>query len=284
MDTSDRRAKLIEDLGSPEAADELLPVVDALGAWPVPAPSPIDTARLIARLRSELPRTSPRSARLRSALHSNWAWLIVRSQLRVVRTEIWAASALVMIVGAGVTLLMAYLRNPETLPFVLVAPVVAAVGTAFIYGPGSDPTMEIEWTTPTSPRLLLLARLMLVFGFDLILGLLGSAALALLPTHLAFWPLVSAWLAPMAFLSALAFLLAVLTSEPALGTLAGLGLWGLLNAIRLARLNHYPIFEQWPNLLAADAQPWLWTLAGVMGLLALWLGGRAEHWLRKQQA
>ena len=80
----------------------------------------------------------------------------------------------------------------------------------------------------------------------------------------------------------LVFLLAVLTFEPTLGTLAGLGLWGLLNAIRLAHLNQYPIFNQWPDLLAADARLWLWLLAGLMGAAALWFGGRADHWLRKQ--
>lgn len=281
METPDRHAQLTRDLDSAEAAQALQPVVERLAAWPAPAPSPVDTARLIARLKSELPAPSSPIERFVASLQSNWAWLIVRSQLRVVRSEIWAASALVMALGAGVTMLLTNTGQPETLPFVLLAPVVAAVGMAFIYGPAAT-NMELEWTTPASPRLLLLARLMLVFGFDLILALLGSAALAWLPTQAAFWPLVSAWLAPMAFLSALAFLLAVLTSEPTLGTLAGLGLWGLLNSIRLAHLNQYPIFQQWPDLLAADAQLWLWALAGVMGTLALYIGGRAEHWLRRQ--
>ena len=33
------------------------------------------------------------------------------------------------------------------------------------------------------------------------------------------------------------------------------------------------------DLTSAAARPWLWSLAIVMGGLALWLGAREEHWL-----
>lgn len=277
MSDDSLRAKLTEDLGSSTAAEPMLSAAYLLSAWPAPSATPAQTARLIARLKPELP--SPQSPI--SNLFSTWPFLLFRSQLQVVRSEIWAASALVMTLGTGVTLLMAGHPDGQTLPLVLIAPLVAAIGLAFLYGPAADPALEIEWTTPASPRLLLLARLALVFGFDLALAVSGSALLAVARVDLDFWPIVSAWLAPMAFLSAIAFLLAVLTSEPTLGTLAGLGLWGLLNAIRLAHLNNYAFFNRWPDLLAADAQPWLWGLAIVLGAFALWLGGREERWLQR---
>jgi len=86
----------------------------------------------------------------------------------------------------------------------LLAPVVAAAGIAFLYGPEQDPSLELALATPTSPRLVLLARLTLVFGYDLALGLLVSLALALAgqaPDGL--WQLILQWLGPMLLLSAI---------------------------------------------------------------------------------
>lgn len=202
--------------------------------------------------------------------------LLVRSQLPVIRTEIWPASTLVFALGVLVTLMT---TAPEhgALPFVLAAPVVAAVGIAFIYGPAVDPALEIELAVPTPPRLILLARLALVFGFDLALGLAASALLALIRPGISLWPLVAAWLAPMAFLSALSLLLSVLTADPGAGALVSLGLWIALNAGRFTSLP-------WriPDLTGVAMRPWLLLLALMMGGLALWLGGREEHWLRRQ--
>ena len=64
--------------------------------------------------------------------------------------------------------------------------------------------------TPTSPRVILLARVTLVFGYDLILALLSSAVLTLLnATPLGLTSLITTWLGPMAALSALSLLLSV---------------------------------------------------------------------------
>ncbi len=202
--------------------------------------------------------------------------LLARSQLPVIRAEIWPASTLVFVLGVLVTLAI-HTRSGTTLPLVLVAPIVAAVGIAFIYGPAVDPALEIELAAPTSPRLILLARLALVFGFDLALGLAGSLALALLRPGISLWPLVAAWLAPMAFLSALSLLLNVLTADPGLGALVSLGLWIVQS---LGRLTSLP----WriPDLSGVAMRPWLLLLALLIGGLALWLGGREEHWLRRR--
>jgi hypothetical protein len=37
-----------------------------------------------------------------------------------------------------------------------------------------------------------------------------------------------------------------------------------------------------PDLMAASARPWLWALALLLAALALWLGGREERWLLRQ--
>jgi hypothetical protein len=37
----------------------------------------------------------------------------------------------------------------------------------------------------------------------------------------------------------------------------------------------------WPDLNAADFRPWLWLLALMMGLFAIWHANRSEKWLGK---
>jgi hypothetical protein len=268
------RAKLIEDTGSPEEAERLVPVVRRLQSWSAPKPGPTATVKLIARLEAEIP--NPQSPI--TNLLSSWPILLLRAQLRVVRGEIWAASALVMTLGLLVTL--ATYSAAEAWPLVLVAPLVAATGVAFIYGPDVDPALEIELATPVPPRLVLLARLALVFGFNLIMGLAASLILSLARAEVAFWPLVSTWLAPLSFLSALAFLLTVFTVNSTTSAMISLLGWAFQSLRQLGGLKAVAWFM--PDLMAASARPWLWALALLLAALALWLGGREERWLRGQ--
>lgn len=254
-------------------------LVDALVARPLEAIPP-DVQAILVRLPGLRVRHLPQSKK-GGGFSWQWAWLLLRLQVRVVRREIWAASALVMALGTLVTLAMS---GPDAsggvLPLVLVAPLVAAGGVAFLYGPAVDPALEIELATPASSRLILLARLALVFGFDLGLGLAMSVMLALLQPGISLWPLVMDWLAPMAFLSALAFLLTVLSTDPGLSVLVSLVLWGGLNVRKSVGLGR--LFWPVPDLLAASARPWLWGLALLCGGLALWAAGREERWLGGQ--
>ena len=269
------RAKLIEDTGSPEEAERLVPVVRRLQSWSAPKPGPTATVKLIARLEAEIP--NPQSPI--TNLLSSWPILLLRAQLRVVRGEIWAASALVMTLGLLVTL--ATYSAAEAWPLVLVAPLVAATGVAFIYGPDVDPALEIELATPVPPRLVLLARLALVFGFNLIMGLAASLILSLARAEVAFWPLVSTWLAPLSFLSALAFLLTVFTVNSTTSAMISLLGWAFQSLRQLGGLKAVAWFM--PDLMAASARPWLWALALLLAALALWLGGREERWLLRRE-
>ncbi len=216
--------------------------------------------------------------------------LLLRAQARVVRGEIWAATALVMLLGTLVTLTYRIPQpanasptteaTPEML-FVLVAPLVAAIGMSFLYGSESDPALELEQSTPTTQRQILLARMTLVFGFNLAAGLLGSAVLAVSPAGveagLRFWPLVSMWLAPMSFLSMFAFLLTILFHDPMVGALFSLGLWAFQS------LHQFGFRLPYPNLLTDAARPLLWILAFGFGAAALWAVERDERWAAGNQ-
>jgi hypothetical protein len=263
------RVKLIEDTGSNEEADWLLPVAHHLSAWAAPVPAAEETDRLVETLTAELP--ARRTAR-------SWAmsWWLLRAQMRVVQQEIWLASALVMALGLFVTLAGQHDALLEGAPFVLIAPLVAALGIAFLYGPGAEPALEIERATPISPRLVVLTRLLLVFAFDLALALLSSVVLSFAQSDWSLWPLVLMWLAPMTFLAALAFLLSMIFSEPLIGAAICLALWGA------QVLRAFLPFAILPSLMARDMQVWLWLSAAGCTGIALWLAGREERWSTKR--
>ena len=143
-----------------------------------------------------------------------WAWLLLRSQTRLVHPATWLASGLVIALGGLVTLLLYQpTQSGAELPLVIVAPLVAACGVAFLYGLEADPALELLLATPIPPRLILMARLALLFSFNLTITLACSVLLTLTQAQVSLIPLIAAWLAPMTFLSALAFLLSVIFFE-----------------------------------------------------------------------
>lgn len=152
------------------------------------------------------------------------AWQLLRGQLPLVSRGIWAASGLTMAVGLLVALLATNTAAAANTLLAVLAPVVAAVGVALVYGPENDPSLEVALSTQTSPRSVLLARLTLVYGYDLALALATTAALVLVEESLGVWPLVSLWIGPMLFLSALALLLSLLLGS-ATAMLVALALW-----------------------------------------------------------
>lgn len=263
---------------------EMAEVGAFLGRLPAPTAHPEAKARLMAALLAEadqvLPNPNHRAApipRLR------WGWLVLRAQLRIVHRLTWVAGGLVMALGFVVTLILYRPGTGAELPFVVIAPLVAALGVAFLYGLDVDPALELQLATPVSPRLILLARLTLVFGFNLAVGVACSAALALFPTGLSVWSIVLAWLAPMAFLSALAFLASVLFFDPLFSALISLLIWGVLVGRRFSDLGMYPFMEYIPNLLAPEFRPLLLLTSAAGVALALWLsdaGERSHRWGR----
>ncbi len=133
---------------------------------------------------------------------------LVGAQVLLLRQEIWMSSLLVMLLGYVVALVSGQADRAASVIGAL-APLVAAAGVALVYGPDVDPGLELALATPTSPRQVLLARLVVVFGYDLVLALAATVGLLpLVPVDL-LGGIVLGWLAPMTFLSALALLLSL---------------------------------------------------------------------------
>ncbi|MGQ5262839.1 zf-HC2 domain-containing protein [Micromonospora sp. ZYX-F-536] len=195
----------------------------AIAVAAAPGATPPDPASLVRTVLSRstiepIVRRPPRRVRHLVAL--------VAAEARLIRPAAPIASALVMALGAGLVLLRT--TAGADLMLSLIAPIVAAAGVAGTYRSRRDPAAELLAATPTSGRLLLLIRIALVFGYDLVLALGASAVLTATGAAGAdgLNELVGAWLGPMALLSSVSLLIAVfLGPDTALG--AAVGLWAV---------------------------------------------------------
>ncbi|MEV8632529.1 hypothetical protein AB0395_12805 [Streptosporangium sp. NPDC051023] len=229
-----------------------------------PGPEIVRSALWRSALEGGRPPAVPRVVRV---------WELLVMEARVQPLPIWLVSALVMATGVGFVL-----AEPSTAVSVLalVAPLVAGMGIAAACGPRDGRVFELVAVTPTSPRVILLARMTLVFGYDLALGLAASALLSLPmlgsvadSAAAQLVSLVTAWLGPTAVIAALSLLLSVCwNAEGAAGV--ALAVWGLY---MLSLID-------WPGLSWLGA---LWTtspgtiaLALVMALAAVVMAGWRE--------
>jgi hypothetical protein len=159
----------------------------------IPAPIGLDQRAIT---KTEVEKTHP-SAFLR-------AWQLLRSQVLLVKRDLWPASAVVMALGIAVIFLVGEI---EVIRFV--APLVAAASLAVIFGPEHDPACELVLATPISPWKVLLTRLTLVYGYNLLLAVAASSFILVFATSTPLKAIVLGWLGPMTFLSALALFLSM---------------------------------------------------------------------------
>lgn len=146
-------------------------------------------------------------------------WQLLRTQVLLVRMEIWPASAIIMLMGVIVSLVS---DGVNVIHFI--APLVTATTLAVIYGPENDPGYELSLATVTHPWKILLARASIVSFYNFLLALAGSVFLLLFMPSAMLGTIIFSWLGPMAFLSSLALFLSVwLDAERAV--LISYGLW-----------------------------------------------------------
>ncbi|HMA37380.1 MAG TPA: zf-HC2 domain-containing protein [Chloroflexia bacterium] len=159
-----------------------------------------------------------------------YAWHFLRGQARLLPRALWLAAGPALLVGC---LIAGAISNRAGLPPLLglVAPLITAAGAAFLYGPENDPAWEIALATPAPPRLVLLSRLGLFFGYNFTLALGVTGLLALLGGG-NFAPLAALWVGPMLLLTGLSLLLSLLVSTLAgLASAVGLGSLHLLSLL-----------------------------------------------------
>ena len=145
----------------------------------------------------------------RSAVH---LWLVFKKQIPLIHKSIWIAAVgvniliLVLIAFSGPDL-RHHLQNVETV-LAFFSTVTTATGIAFIYQAEQDAGYEIIVATPTSIRIIMICRMVLVIGFNFLLTAITSAIIAFtLGGNL--WDFVQLWLGPMLLLASISLTVSV---------------------------------------------------------------------------
>lgn len=226
-------ADALHELGvAPEELGDLLLTTHRLAEWQMPSPSPADTQRLFARLASELPTLSPvrqaiRARQQRPGGSVSWLLALARTQVSLFGMAFWLVSALVTLVGAAAVLGNA----PDNQALLLSAsgPFLAYLGTVVAFRGTQRRVLECELVCLPSPVQLALARMVIVLGYDLGLGLALCLALWAGGTTRVL-ALMLAWFMPLLLVAGLALLLSLHLSAQAAATVA-YGGWLALLAI-----------------------------------------------------
>jgi hypothetical protein len=143
-------------------------------------------------------------------------WLVFKKQISIIHKSIWIVSAMVMIFGCILVLVAtsanhSHIRDAQLL-LALFASVIGASGVAFIYGAENDAGYELTLSTPTSIRIVMICRMILVVGYDLLLSALASTVLALSygggP-----WEIIQLWLGPMLLLASISLVLSLMVGS-----------------------------------------------------------------------
>lgn len=207
---------------------------------------------------------SYRRAPVRRALN------LFAAQWRLIRWQAALASGIILLGGL---LALPAIRSQGSVGAVeflrWLAPLATALGVSLLYSPAEREMAELLGTLPTSTRTVLLARLSLLYGGNA--AVIGLLALCLGPYGIPVATLATGWLIPMALLSSLALLVAVLT-DAIVATGVSSGLWALLG------------FSQHAS---AEANTWLHSLLSLINkpevavplvvlqlAMALWFAGR----------
>jgi hypothetical protein len=224
MTDDDHLADLLREQGA--TATEIAAwtrIAQRLADLPERQVTPAETERLLATLAPHLPIYSPvRQAQRARTAHRRggigWSLDLVtlaRAQVSVLRLPFWIASA-------GITLLGAYIElsskaGNSGLLLQALGPLLAFLGIRSAFRGAGLYTLEYELACPPSPMQLVVARLVVVLGYDSGLGLCLAAALWR-SGNASFLAVTLHWLMPLLLVAGLALLLSLrLSSELAAG-------------------------------------------------------------------
>ncbi len=268
---------MIEHDLSPEQRAELGDVQPLLARLEQYAVSEPDTARLLSALtprlekqRTALPPPVPMTSHRR--LHLAWA------QMSLLEAPFWWSSGLVMLIGG---LLSIGVGGAEaTLCLVVLSPLIAVIGVAYLFRPATRTLWEFEQLSQIQPLEFLYIRL------ALILALTGTVALLLLLVvwtqglQIVLWRLLLIWFGPMLGVVGIALFCSVRWNNFA-SVIAPMLLWGLLVLVGwretvLATSINFPnasTIIAYLNL--SNTIPLLAALALLTGLFLIYESGRS---------
>lgn len=192
------------------------------------------------------------------------AFLLLKTQLRIIRQEIWLTSFLVTVLEVIAGMISGHGEIIQ-----LLSPFVSAACLAQIYTPELDPAMEVEFASPTSPRQILLSRIVLSYGYNLLLAFTAHVCLYGFVQNAFIWEIILGWLGPMTFLSALALVLSMsFGMNMAIIISSSIWLFRILFSNYLGNIQEFFTDKVYGLILSINA---LWDEPGILLLLSLGL-------------
>lgn len=248
-------------------ADEIattMPVLHLLPDWQAPRPTPAMREALLAKLvaqQSMAPAAAVavverKAAMLRLLL---WNWQIAMRQFRLIHRSVWIG-ATACVVAVTIVGLLSWdfwgSRQPGSVLEIFL-PLISAVSAAFLYGPEADMGLEVTRATQVSPRFVVACRLIMLCGYELLLGLVATGMLAH-ADHIGFGELAQLWLGPVALLSACSLLFSLLIGPVV--TVTSLCLAWLAQFVQFSGTTFGSIstIPSWTN------QPFVFVLAAIV--------------------
>jgi Putative zinc-finger len=157
-------------------------------------------------------------------------WLVFTRQIPLIHKSIWIASILINIFMCVLVFLSRAgarhdLHNIED-ALAFFTTIAAAAGVAFIYQAEHDAGYEIILSTPTSIRIVMICRMVLVVGYNIALAALTSAIIAIALGG-TLWDFMHIWLGPMLLLASISLTVAVI-----FGSVVSVGVALLLEVIQ----------------------------------------------------
>jgi hypothetical protein len=265
---------------SPEQREELgdlRPLYNRLEEYDVPEP---DSARLLAALKPLLaePLEVEKIFVLESERRDFGDWLrLAWNQTNLLEAPFWWSSFLLTLLGA--LLGMSYGGTAAALCLVVVSPLVAVTGVAYLFRPATRILWELEQLSRVQPLEFLYARLALILTLNLLLAVALLLVAWTQGLQIVLWRLLLIWFGPMIGLTGIALFCSVRWNTLA-GVIAPVVAWGLLVLAgwRETVLNTTPDLPNAPALITRlGMSNTLLLLAGValvVGLLLLYESGR----------
>jgi hypothetical protein len=157
-----------------------------------------------------LPISTPRRSLKHFIAH---LWLVFSRQIPLVPKSVWIVPILSMFIWCIITA-YSHVSSPVdiqgvTRTLALLTTISAATGAAFLYGKEYDPGFEMTLSTPTSTRVVMLSRFLLVIGFNALLTSCASAVIALMYGG-GLWSIIHVWLGPMLLTGSIAITLSLM--------------------------------------------------------------------------
>lgn len=198
LDTAEHLAEALAEQGEAGAdLEALVPALMQLRTWAAPEPSVEATRALMERLAPLAAARSPVRQALRVEprhLGDLAAMLrLAHIQVTIFQPSFWLSSAAITLLGV---LLVSGTNLSQALVLQLIAPLLSYLGAASAFRAADLGMLEFELACPPSPRQLMLARLVIVLGYDIALGLLASLLLWSLG-GVGLLALILHWLAPL---------------------------------------------------------------------------------------